>query len=58
MTTETADRLQRLARRLQAASLAVSALGDTPDVDAAAELVLDVAAELAAVSDRPVPVLR
>jgi hypothetical protein len=42
------DKLQRLARRLNAASLAVGGLGHTPDVDAAAELVLDVACELEA----------
>ena len=50
MTTETADQLQRLARRLQAASLAVSALGDDPATDATAELVLDIAADLHALA--------
>ena len=53
MTIETVDQLQRLARRLQAASLAVSGLGDDPTTDATAELVLDIAADLAAIAAEP-----
>ena len=48
MTIEQVDALQRLARRLNAASLAVSALGADPVHDAVADTVLDVARELEA----------
>ena len=46
MTIEQVDTLQRLARRLHAASLAVSGLSAGPDHDAVAELILDTAADL------------
>ena len=48
MTTTQLDTLQRLARRVNAASLAVGALGDGPDHDAVAELLVDIAGDLRA----------
>jgi len=50
MTTSQRDNLQKLARRLHAAALAVQALGDEPVHEAVEELVLDIAYDLEAIA--------
>jgi hypothetical protein len=53
MTTAQVDTLQRIARRLDAASLAINGLGQDQNHDAVAELVHDAARDLEAVAAPP-----
>jgi hypothetical protein len=50
LTPTQRDTLDTLARRLHVASLAVNALGADPVHDATAELVLEIACDLAAIA--------
>jgi hypothetical protein len=52
LTADELDELQRIARRLDVASLAVSTLSATPNADHTAELVLDLSRDLAAFCER------
>ena len=52
LTVDTVDTLQNFARRLQAASLAVGALGTSSDHGAVAELVFDLSCELRAFTEK------